>query len=108
MNCDISTSEKFIYLTESCIYLLMILEKIYTRIGKRFVVVIPKEIREQVNMQEGEPISIKIDGMKLILELERVDPFQQMSEIAGDIIFDRQTRKKTEEFALNLVKEDTP
>lgn len=37
------------------------------RIGKAFRVVLPPEFREQFNLQEGEALSVELEGNRLVL-----------------------------------------
>ena len=43
-------------------------------IGKKFLMEIPKEIREKANLKEGQKIKISIKGKEIILQ-PIIDPF---------------------------------
>ena len=80
--------------------------KVDGNIGKRFVVVIPKSIRDRVQLKEGEQIKIHTDGIRIIIEPQREDPFEKLERIAGDIRFNRRTRKEAEKYLLDSVKSE--
>ena len=79
------------------------MSKTYGKIGKRFTVVIPKEIRERMNLREGEEIKFVLQGGKIFIELRRGDPFERLSEIAGDFEFTRDVKKEAEKAAIKIV-----
>ena len=74
--------------------------KIEGKVGNRFTIVIPRKIREKIRLKEGESIVFWLDGNKIVIEPKRSDPFEKLDEIAGDIQFNCNTRKKADNYAL--------
>ncbi len=53
-------------------------------IGKRGVLVIPKEIREKLGLKEGRRVLIGVEGGKIIIEPLPSDPFKVLEEVIGE------------------------
>ncbi|MHA1167129.1 MAG: AbrB/MazE/SpoVT family DNA-binding domain-containing protein [Candidatus Hodarchaeales archaeon] len=73
------------------------------RVGKRFTIVIPKEIREKLHLKEGEMVRISIIDDKIFIKPRRGDPFDKLATIAGDLVFNRESRDKAEGYVLKAV-----
>ncbi len=74
------------------------------KVGNRFTIVIPKKIREKMQLREGEAILIRLTKGKILIETKRGDPFEKLDEVAGDIKFNRHSREKAEELAFEEVE----
>ncbi|RLE73568.1 MAG: hypothetical protein DRZ80_06100, partial [Thermoprotei archaeon] len=72
------------------------------KIGERYTVVIPKEIREKLGIKKGQLVRVSTDGRKIILEPIVENPFKTFEKILGDFTYDREARKKAEK---ELLKE---
>jgi len=46
------------------------------RVGKKYTIVLPKDIRTKLKIREGYLLSVSVEGDKIILELKRSDPLQ--------------------------------
>ncbi len=75
------------------------------KIGKRYTVVIPLEIRKKIPLKEGESILLETDGKKIIMTPKDHNWAKQLAELMGNITFNRDTRQKAYDYALNLVRE---
>ncbi len=53
-------------------------------VGKRYTIVIPKEIREKVKISEGSKVLISVRGGKIIIEPLPEDPFKVLGEVIGE------------------------
>lgn len=53
------------------------------KIGKAFRVVLPPEFREQFNLQEGEALSVELDGNRLVLTPLREQQLAVQARYAG-------------------------
>lgn len=73
-----------------------------TKIGKRFTVVIPQEIRKHLPIKEGDEILVKTDGKVIIIALQENDFAEQLEALIGDVVFDRDARKKALDYSLKL------
>lgn len=77
--------------------------EVKTRIGKRFSVIIPKDIREKLGLKEGDLITIRKTENKIIITPERISPFKKLANLLGDIRYNDETEKEAEKFLFNLV-----
>ena len=80
--------------------------EVRSRIGKRFSVIIPKEIREKLGLKEGDLISIKKIENKIIITPEKISPFEKLANILGDIQYDEKIEEDVENFLLKLGGEE--
>ncbi len=69
------------------------------KVGNRFTIVIPKRLREKIQLKEGESIIFRLENGRILIEPKRGNPFKKLDEIAGDIKFDRHTRQEAEKLA---------
>ncbi|MHA1265864.1 MAG: AbrB/MazE/SpoVT family DNA-binding domain-containing protein [Candidatus Helarchaeota archaeon] len=73
------------------------------RIGKRFSVIIPKEIREKLGLKEGDLITIKKSENKIIITPEKISPFKKLANLVGDIRYNDETKKEAEKYLFTLI-----
>jgi len=57
---------------------------VISRIGRRYTIVIPKEIRKKVNLKEGSLVIIRVADNKIIIEALPDDPFKVLEEVIGE------------------------
>ena len=57
---------------------------VISRVGRRYTIVIPKEIRSKVNLKEGSLVLIRVVDNKIIIETLPDDPFKVLEEIIGE------------------------
>ena len=57
---------------------------VISRIGRRYTIVIPKEIRNKVNLKEGSLVIIRVADNKIIIEALPDDPFKVLEEVIGE------------------------
>ena len=57
---------------------------VITSVGKRYTIVIPKEIREKVKISEGSKVLISVRSGKIIIEPLPEDPFKVLGEVIGE------------------------
>jgi AbrB family looped-hinge helix DNA binding protein len=69
-----------------------------TVIGKRFTLTIPKSIREDINLQEGQRVLIRIEGGKIIIEPLPMDPEAVLKEIVKESYKEESDEKLAEEW----------
>jgi len=67
-------------------------------------IVLPKKVREALNLREGDEVVIILKGGRLILE-KAENPFKVIEEILGDLTFSRELRRIAEKEALKVVGE---
>ncbi len=71
------------------------------RVGKKYTIVIPKDIRAKLKIKEGDLLSIKVEGDRIILEPRRVDPFKVLEKVIGEPYDERKDEKIAEEWLKN-------
>jgi len=73
------------------------------RIGKRYTVVIPKEARKKLGLKEGQLSEVRLAGGRLVFIPKASDPFQELSELIGDVDYSRGLERKTEKWLFSRV-----
>ncbi len=73
------------------------------RIGKRYTVVIPKEARKKLGLKEGQLSEVRLEDGRLIFIPKASDPFQELSELIGDVEYSRGLERKTEKWLFSKV-----
>jgi len=68
------------------------------RVGKKFVIVLPKDIRTRLNIKEGDLFNIRVEKGKIILEPKRSDPFKILEKVIGEPYDEERDEKLTEEW----------
>lgn len=53
-------------------------------VGRRYTLVIPKSIREELSLEEGQRALVYIQGGKIIIEPFPGDPFKALEEVIGE------------------------
>ena len=71
------------------------------RVGKRFTIVLPKDIRTKLNIREGDLLSVRVEGSKIILEPKRSDPFKVLERVIGEPYDEKKDEKLAEEWLRN-------
>jgi len=75
-----------------------------SRVDGKGRIVLPKKVREALNLREGDEVIIILKGGRLILE-KAENPFKVIEEILGDFTFSRELRRIAEKEALKVVGE---
>ena len=73
---------------------------VISRIGRRYTIVIPKEIRKKVNLKEGSLVIIRVADNKIIIEALPDDPFKVLEEVIGEPY----SEEKDEDKAIELLR----
>ena len=68
------------------------------RVGKKFVIVLPKDIRTRLNIKEGDLFNIRVEKGKIILEPKRSDPFKTLEKVIREPYDEERDEKLTEEW----------
>lgn len=74
------------------------------KVDRRGRVVLPKEIREKVNIKEDEEVLISVEGDSIVIR-KAEDPFKLLEKLLGDLSFDRSLREIAERQAMKEVSE---
>lgn len=53
-------------------------------VGRRYTLVIPKSIREELGLEEGQRAFIYIEGGKIVIEPFPGDPFKALGDVIGE------------------------
>jgi len=67
---------------------------VISRIGRRYTIVIPKEIRNKVNLKEGSLVIIRVADNKIIIEALPDDPFKVLEEVIGEPYYEEKDEEK--------------
>jgi AbrB family looped-hinge helix DNA binding protein len=65
-------------------------------IGRRYTLVIPKSIREEIGLQEGQRALICLEGGKIVIEPFPSDPFKILDEIVREPYDEAKEEKRVE------------
>jgi len=77
---------------------MIIMKSEVIRVGKRYTIVLPRDIRTKLNIREGDLLSVKIEGSKIILEPKRSEPFKVLERIIGEPYDEEKDEKLAEEW----------
>ncbi len=72
------------------------------RVDGKGRIVLPKEFREALNVEEGDELVITLRGSRIIIE-KGEDPFKVLEETLEDLTFSRELRRIAEKEALESV-----
>ena len=65
-------------------------------IGKRYTLVIPKSIREEIGIKEGQRVILRVEAGKIIIEPLPSNPYQILEEIIGEPYNEAKDEEKAE------------
>ena len=65
-------------------------------VGKRYTLVIPKSIREEIGLKEGQNVLIYVEGGKIVIEPFPRDPFKTLDKIIREPYDETKEEKKVE------------
>ena len=71
------------------------------RVGKKYTIVLPKDIRTKLNIRVGDLLSVKVEGGKIILEPKRVNPFEVLEKVIGEPYDEGKDEKLAERWLKN-------
>lgn len=71
------------------------------RVGKKFTIVLPKDIRTKLNIREGDLLNIRVEGSKIILEPKRSDPFKVLERVIREPYNEERDEKLAEKWLRN-------
>ncbi|RLE74884.1 MAG: hypothetical protein DRJ44_06790 [Thermoprotei archaeon] len=69
-----------------------------TFIGKRYTLVIPKSVREEVGLREGQRVLVRAEAGKIIIEPLPSNPYQILEEIIGEPYNEAREETKAEKW----------
>jgi AbrB family looped-hinge helix DNA binding protein len=67
-----------------------------TTIGKRGTIVIPKEIRDKQELEEGQRVLIRIEGRKIIIHPLPKDPLKVLEDVIGEPYNEEEDEERAE------------
>ena len=67
-------------------------------IGRRFVIVIPKSIRNELAVREGQRVLIRIERGRIVIEPLPFDPYSIMEEVVGESYEEKEEESRAEEW----------
>jgi AbrB family looped-hinge helix DNA binding protein len=74
---------------------------VITKVGKKYMVVIPSKIRRALGVKEGDLLKMKLEGSRIILEKLPSDPFKVLAEVVGESYDEREDEARTERWLLH-------
>jgi AbrB family looped-hinge helix DNA binding protein len=74
-------------------------------IDDRHRITIPKDIRETLSLSSNQKLYMVAAGDTLIIKKIPQNPSKSLNEILGDTTFDREVRRRAEEWLLGQVRE---
>jgi AbrB family looped-hinge helix DNA binding protein len=80
--------------------------EVKSKIGKRFSVIIPKEIREKLGLKEGDTIIIKKKESDIVISTEKISPFKKLANLLGTFPYNEKVEEETEKFLVKLIGEE--
>jgi len=80
--------------------------EVKSKIGKRFSVIIPKEIREKLGLKEGDVIIIKKKESDIVISTEKISPFKKLANLLGTIPYNEKVEEEAEKFLVKLIGEE--
>jgi AbrB family looped-hinge helix DNA binding protein len=75
-----------------------------TKVGKRYAVVVPKPVRKRVALEEGQRVSVRAEGGRIIIEPLPKDPFADLAKLIPDTYSEAKYERKAEELAKKLAR----
>jgi AbrB family looped-hinge helix DNA binding protein len=78
---------------------------VVVEIDDRHRITIPKGVRETLNLSEKQKLYMVVAGDTLIIKKMPPNPSESLDEILGDIRFDREARRRAEEWLLSQTRE---
>lgn len=67
-------------------------------IGRRNTLVIPKVIRKELNLREGQRVLIRVEGRRIIIEPLPWDPYRVLEEVIREPYVEARDEAKAEEW----------
>jgi len=67
-------------------------------IGRRFTLVIPKSIREEIGLKEGQRVLVRAEAGKVIVEPLPENPLQVLESIIGEPYSEATDEKRAEKW----------
>ncbi len=73
-------------------------------VDDRHRITIPKDIRETLNLSDKQKLYIVAAGDTLIIKKMPRNPSESLNDILGDVKFDREDRRRVEEWLLSQTR----
>ncbi len=73
------------------------------RIGKRYTIVIPMEARKKLGLKEGQLSEVRLEDGRLVITPRSSDPFQELSELIGDVEYSKTVENRMEKWLFSKV-----
>jgi AbrB family looped-hinge helix DNA binding protein len=65
-------------------------------IGRRYTLVIPKAVREELTLKEGQRVLIRVENGRIIIEPLPWDPYEVLEKIVGEPYEEKREEAKAE------------
>ena len=80
---------------------------IKVRVDERYRIVIPKEVRRQLDIKPNSEVLIELRGNEAVLRPLKHDPFEELGKLLGDFRFTREDRRRAERWFLSELKPES-
>ena len=67
-------------------------------IGRKYTLVIPKAIREELALKQGQRVLIRVEGDRIVIEPLPWDPLKVLEEVVGEPYDEAMDEAKAEEW----------
>ncbi len=69
----------------------------YVKVGKKYVIVIPSEVRKAMKIKEGDILKVRLEGKRILIE-KTEDPFKILADIIGEEYIEEIDEKRAEKW----------
>lgn len=76
------------------------MESEVVRVGRKFTVVIPKKVREMLEIKEGDLLSVSVEDDKIILKPRKSDPFEVLEKVISEPYDEKKDEAKAERWLM--------
>ncbi|MDH5267925.1 MAG: AbrB/MazE/SpoVT family DNA-binding domain-containing protein [Candidatus Bathyarchaeota archaeon] len=70
-------------------------------IGRRYTLVIPKAVREELTLKEGQRVLIRVENGRIIIEPLPWDPYEVLEKIVGEPYEEKREEARAERWLKN-------
>jgi AbrB family looped-hinge helix DNA binding protein len=67
-------------------------------IGRRYTLVVPKTVREELTLKQGQRVLIRVEGKRIIIEPLPWDPYKVLEEVVWEPYEEAEEEVKAEEW----------
>jgi len=65
-------------------------------IGRRYTLVIPKAVREELTLKEGQRVLIRVENGRIVIEPLPWDPYEVLEKVVGEPYEEKREKARAE------------